>query len=240
MSNVQLELIAHPLCPYARRALYSLAFKGVPATITHVDVSKQEPWFLEINPLGEVPALKITSEGKLFKLSESLNVSEYFDSFPGPALYPRNPDGSLNALEKGLLDVFIKLQLSDLGSQFYNYFIKEEPDAGKGFKEVLVQLNGYAENGNFLAHKLLGRNELTIADVIAFPFIETFFGLKQKAEDIWTEVNPEGLTAWYAKLSEFPWIQAHKVPEHRFHKLLHLIKTGQYSGLALPLFIYDE
>ena len=42
MSETRLELAVHPMCPYAQRALYSLAFKGIKADITHVSLANPD------------------------------------------------------------------------------------------------------------------------------------------------------------------------------------------------------
>jgi glutathione S-transferase len=236
--SIKLEFIVHPLCPYAQRSLYTLAYKGIEAEIIHVDVKKKEPWFLEINPLGQVPSLRVTKDGQVFNLAESLNISEYFDSFPGPSLYPRNPDGTVNSLEKGLIDVFIKLHFSDLVPSFYGALMKGDPESLEKYKSLLNRVNDLLENGNYVTNRILGRNELSFADVMLYPFIERYVVLKDLTPTAWEEANTGNIVTWFEKLSQEPWIQAHRAPEHRLHNLVSLSKSGN-PGLVLPLSVYD-
>jgi glutathione S-transferase len=54
---------------------------GLPYTVTKIDISKntqKEPWFLEINPNGRIPALTDTfSDGKKICLFESGSIQQY-------------------------------------------------------------------------------------------------------------------------------------------------------------------
>jgi len=54
---------------------------GLPYKVTKIDISKntqKEPWFLEINPNGRIPALTDTfSDGKLIRLFESGSIQQY-------------------------------------------------------------------------------------------------------------------------------------------------------------------
>ena len=54
---------------------------GLPYKVTKIDISKniqKEPWFLEINPNGRIPALTDTfSDGKTINLFESGSIQQY-------------------------------------------------------------------------------------------------------------------------------------------------------------------
>lgn len=54
---------------------------GLPYEFTKIDISKntqKEPWFLEINPNGRIPALTDTfSDGKQIRLFESGSIQQY-------------------------------------------------------------------------------------------------------------------------------------------------------------------
>ena len=239
MSGTKLELIVHPMCPYSQRALFSLAFKGIQADITHVSLTNPEPWFLELNPLGETPVLRVTKDERTHILTESLNISEYLDSFPGPGLYPRNSDGSLNHLEKGKIDVFIKLFITEFRTAFVGAYIQKTPEGIQVFKELLIKLNNLLKDGNYIAHEILGRNELTFADVMAFSFAERIVMLRDLAQDTWDEVNPTNVLEWFNRLCQEPWAQAHRIPENRLRNFVSKIISGGYAGLELPITNYD-
>lgn len=54
---------------------------GLPYTVHKIDISKntqKEPWFLEINPNGRIPAITDTfSDGKTIRLFESGSIQQY-------------------------------------------------------------------------------------------------------------------------------------------------------------------
>ncbi len=54
---------------------------GLPYQVTAVDIMKntqKEPWFLEINPNGRIPALTDTfTDGKPIRLFESASIMQY-------------------------------------------------------------------------------------------------------------------------------------------------------------------
>jgi len=54
---------------------------GLPYKVTKIDISKntqKEPWFLEINPNGRIPALTDTfTDGKLIRVFESGSIQQY-------------------------------------------------------------------------------------------------------------------------------------------------------------------
>jgi glutathione S-transferase len=54
---------------------------GLPYTVHKIDISKntqKEPWFLEINPNGRIPALTdVFSDGKVIRLFESGSIQQY-------------------------------------------------------------------------------------------------------------------------------------------------------------------
>lgn len=54
---------------------------GLPYKFTNIEISKntqKEPWFLEINPNGRIPALTDTfTDGKLIRLFESGSIQQY-------------------------------------------------------------------------------------------------------------------------------------------------------------------
>lgn len=54
---------------------------GIPYTVHKIDISKntqKEPWFLEINPNGRIPALTDTfTDGKTIRLFESGSIQQY-------------------------------------------------------------------------------------------------------------------------------------------------------------------
>lgn len=94
------ELYNMDFCPFAQRARIVLALKGIEARITEIDITKpRAAWFLEINPLGQVPVIR--HHGRI--LNESSVICEYLeDAFPETSVLPRRP--YVRALARILVD----------------------------------------------------------------------------------------------------------------------------------------
>ena len=90
---MSLTLISHHLCPYVQRAAIALLEKGVPFERIMIDLDNKPEWFLKLSPLGKVPLLRVSAEGKPDAiLFESSVICEYIEETqPGPALHPADP-----------------------------------------------------------------------------------------------------------------------------------------------------
>ena len=88
-----LTLISHHLCPYVQRAAIALREKSVPFERIMIDLDAKPDWFLKLSPLGKVPLLRVSREGKPDAiLFESSVICEYIEETQaGPALHPVDP-----------------------------------------------------------------------------------------------------------------------------------------------------
>ena len=239
MSDLKLELVVHPLCPYAQRTLYTSSFKSIPAEIIHVATFEPEAWFLDLNTLGEVPVLKITKGETVYKLTESLNISEYFDSCPGPALYPRASDGKVDPIKKGIIDVFIKNKIGRFISAYYSvmYWKPSEEEIAE-FHQIFTEISGYLEEG-YILDKVFETHQITFADLMILPYVERIHALKdQFPENLHIDGLPV-ILAYYERVSAEPWAQTHKAPPSRLVNGLAKVKAHGYEGLRLPITYYD-
>ncbi|WP_256478909.1 glutathione S-transferase family protein [Chroococcidiopsis sp. CCMEE 29] len=87
MSNPQLELVSHHLCPYVQRAVILLLEKDIPHQTIYIDLANKPDWFRQISPLGKVPLLKVGAE----VLFESAVICEYLDETTPGSLHPLDP-----------------------------------------------------------------------------------------------------------------------------------------------------
>src|SRR3990167_7748893 len=89
MSQAQLTLISHPLCPFVQRAAIVLLEKNVPFERIDVDLAAKPDWFVTISPTGKVPLLKVEqSDGAVSILFESMAICEYLnETHEGESLY---------------------------------------------------------------------------------------------------------------------------------------------------------
>lgn len=88
----KLTLISHTLCPFVQRAAISLAEKGIDFTRKDIDLGNKPDWFLAISPLGKVPLLIVSEDGKDdVVIFESNVILEYLEDTTEPKLHPANP-----------------------------------------------------------------------------------------------------------------------------------------------------
>jgi len=83
----QLELISFNICPFVQRSVITLLQKNINHKVTYIDLENPPNWFLEISPLGKVPALRV----KDTVLFESAVINEYLDKITPPQLQPTEP-----------------------------------------------------------------------------------------------------------------------------------------------------
>jgi glutathione S-transferase len=82
------ELFSYEACPYAQRTRMALFEKGIPYTLTEVDLYNKPDWFKALSPYGKVPLLR---HGDAL-VYESRIINEYIeDAVPERPLLPRDP-----------------------------------------------------------------------------------------------------------------------------------------------------
>ena len=76
-------------CPFAQRTVLVLEAKNIPYETINVNLRSKPQWFLDMNPLGKVPTIKVKED--IFY--ESLPVCDYLDeAYPGRKLHPESPE----------------------------------------------------------------------------------------------------------------------------------------------------
>lgn len=85
----KLTLISHTLCPFVQRAAISLAEKDIEFERKDIDLANKPEWFLKISPLGKVPLLIVSEDGKDdVVIFESNVILEYLEDTTKPKLHP--------------------------------------------------------------------------------------------------------------------------------------------------------
>jgi len=85
---MDLELISTKRCPFVQRSIITLKRKGIEHRMTYVDLDDPPQWFLDISPLGQVPALRVDGDTVIF---ESAVINEFLDDVTPGQLHPADP-----------------------------------------------------------------------------------------------------------------------------------------------------
>jgi glutathione S-transferase len=189
MSDTNLTLISHHLCPYVQRAAIALAEKGVPFTRRYVDLAAKPDWFLAISPLGKVPLLIVKQDdGTDAVLFESAVICEYLEETqPGAALHPADP--LTRARHRGWIE-FGSSILSDL----WGFETAKDAEIHEKKRKALIEKFGHCEaelgDGPYFAG-------------VAFSLVDAVFAPIFRYFDVFDTIAPTGVfdgfpnvTAW--------------------------------------------
>ncbi|CAM9946832.1 unnamed protein product [Discosporangium mesarthrocarpum] len=192
-------------CPYAQRSWIAARELGVPFDLHQMELGKdnKEEWYLNINPLGKVPAV-VCGEDVVY---ESLVINEYLsDCFPGgdgdPAasrLLPENPGGRAMAR-------IVAQRSNDLVRAFFTYLSnksqKQEATLRESFEKEIRMLDEYAaksekEGGKGWLCGKAGGGCMTLADIAYLPFMERIDATLKPFKG-WSldELDTPALQAW--------------------------------------------
>ena len=191
-----------------------------------VDFEQHEPWFVKINPLGQVPVL--VHDGRV--LNESTLINEYVDdTFPGLPLKPSDAYGRHQMrLWTKFVDEYFCPALSFLGwhamiKNAVAHLSKEEFEAKVARIPLKEQQDKWRESATqqWTAEQLadwrrkvrvsieriergiLGRwmmgEQFTLADVSVFSML---INMPQRYADIVNEKDSPKVIAWYARMME--------------------------------------
>lgn len=167
MSETNLSLISHPLCPFVQRAAIVLLEKGVAFERTDVDLSAKPDWFLAISPTGKVPVLKVGQpDGDDAILFESMVICEYLEETQGGApMYPAN--ALSRARQRGWVE-FGTATLADAW-QFLNAGDQGIADGKRvAFRGRLEQLEAMLGSGPYFGGAGFGMVDAVFAPVFRY------------------------------------------------------------------------
>lgn len=240
-SDRPLQLHHHPVSLYSRRVLYALAYKGVAAELVLVDLAHPSQRFLEVSSTKKIPAAVVWKGGQEFHLAESLRIMEYVDSeYHGPALYPKELNGSVDALKKARIDADVVNYVDGLVAKLIPFIeqrasAKDVADA----KASLAKLNSdFLTNGHNFAHRLMDSyDHITIADIALLPVIEVISAFRSSLFVEILNQDLAGLWSWFERLRTQPWAARHYLGEQAARNYLHMRGSG-HNKLTLPVSLY--
>ena len=217
MSIPKLKLISHNLCPYVQRAVITLLEKDIPHEREYIDLANKPAWFLDISPLGKVPALVVDDE----VLFESAVICEYLDEITPGSLHPAEP------LTKAKHRSWIEFGSSILNSiaGFYNaknetLFEEKKQELTQKFQTLEAQLS---------ASPFFGGEKFSLVDAVYGPIFRYFTVFEQYQDFGFFSQTPQ-VIAWREALLQRPSVVEAVLPS--YPKLLHEFLERRNSFLS--------
>ena len=220
---MDLHLVSFKTCPYVQRSVITLKEKGVPFEITYIDLADPPAWFQQDSPLGKVPILKTTVDGKEEVLFESAVINEFVDEVTEGRLMPTDP------WQKAQARAWFAFG-GDCNTAYYLAYIAKDQAGYELHRDTLLDLLGKLEA------KLVGPyffgDEFTLADAAFAPLLMRLEEFEKFAPGFSMDGFP-GLKAWNARMVQRPAVAESLVPEWRELLRDYLAAQGSYLSQAI-------
>ncbi|MCA9635001.1 MAG: glutathione S-transferase N-terminal domain-containing protein [Myxococcales bacterium] len=159
--------------PNGKKVSIALEEMEIPYTVHRISLSKgqqKEPWFLEINPNGRIPAIVDRANGD-FPVFESGAILIYLAEKSG-RLLASEPKARSRALQ------WLMFQMGGIGPMmgqanvFYRYAPEKIPYAIERYQREVRRLFEVMDR-HLASHEFLA-DEYSIADVATWPWVSTY------------------------------------------------------------------
>jgi glutathione S-transferase len=166
----------------------------------------RDPWYLEVNPRGLVPAIKYSDDHlKDEIITESAIVAQFLaDKFPSHLLPPSNGSPTA-ALQRARINFFVDTWNTKIGSfLFASFRAQSEEEREAKSKEWVAAIAKEIEPELANANPFFGgSSELTLAEVNIAPFLLRIYALSSRG------LLPTSVKAGLEKLPNFSkWVKA--------------------------------
>jgi len=189
MTNSNLTLISHHLCPYVQRVAIALSEKEVPFEKVYIDLANKPDWFNMISPLGKTPVFKVADTA----IFESAVILEYLEETQPNRLYPDDP--LLRARHRSWIE-FGSSVLSDIGG-LYSAADKNAFDVvSKKLTEKFMRLESQLTMEPFFSG-----SGFSLVDV-AFGSVFRYFDVFDRIGDFGILSNKPKIAAWRKALAD--------------------------------------
>ena len=161
-------LYTNHACPWAHRTHIALRALKIPYEEVIIPLDRpRDPWYLEINPRGLVPTIKITTaDGKLKDeiITESAIVATFLaDLFPHPNFWPRSEE---DPLKRARINFFVDAWFSKVNSFMYPMLKAEGEEKEKIVSDLVAAIKKEIEPLLENTAPFFGGSEsLTLAEV---------------------------------------------------------------------------
>ena len=161
-------LYTNHACPWAHRAHIALRALKIPYEEVIIPLDRpRDPWYLEINPRGLVPSIKITTADGNLKdeiITESAIVATFLaDLFPHPTFWPRSEE---DPLKRARVNFFVDAWFTKVNSLTYPMLKAEGEEKEKVTSDLVAAVKKEIEPLLENAAPFFGGSEsLTLAEV---------------------------------------------------------------------------
>jgi len=191
----KITLYTNHRCPWAHRAHIVLKELCLPYEEVIIDLGKpREPWYLEINPRGLVPAIDFNGE----IITESGVVATFLaDAYPSHVLPAAgSPDA---ALTRARINFFVDTWFSKAGSYFYKILMAGSEDEKAKLSQEFVDVVGKEIEPLLKDAKPFfgGSQKVTLAEALTAPFIIRTYAMAKN------ELLPKSITSGLDALPNF-------------------------------------
>lgn len=210
-------LISFDLCPFVQRSVITLLEKKVDFDIRYIDLQSPPQWFLDISPLGKVPALRIGDE----TLFESAVINEYLDDINPPSMHPSNP------MERAINKSWIEFGSEMLFAQYRYYTAKTKDDFYHNLEELknkIKQLDNRLTSGPFF-----NGNNFSLVDAAYAPLF-TRLALLEGLIDNNLYKGAPNVARWAGNLTSRDTVKKSVIPEFQEKYLAHISRAEGYAG----------
>jgi glutathione S-transferase len=205
----------------------TLREKQVAFDVEYVDLQNKPDWFVELSPLGKVPALEVTrDDGEKVVLFESAVINEYLDEVTEGRMLPEDP------LARARARAFIEFSNALLNDVFQLTMKRDEAE----LNEVLERMNARLDRlereigeGPFF----LGA-DMSLVDVAFLPALQRLFWINEIYPPLASfEARPK-VKRWWDALAATPSVQQSAVPdlEDKVRKMIARDRGGYQSFLG--------
>ena len=158
-----------------------------------------------MNPKGSLPALRVQREGRDYVICESLQIAEYLNSYPGQNLYPSR-HGRVASPGKAVVDIQISTNLEPLLFYLSKYVRTGDKRSFGTVKEILEEIEQVHLKSGFYASGILGYEDVTLADVVLYPIIESLIdNCDERVLEVKKLVLGNNIEKWYRKVEKMDW-----------------------------------
>jgi len=210
-------LISFDLCPFVQRSVITLLEKKVDFEIRYIDLANPPQWFLDISPLGKVPALSIGDD----TLFESAVINEYLDDIYPPSMHPSDP------LERAINKSWIEFGSEMLFAQYRYYTANTKDDFYHNLDELknkITQLNNRLSSGPFF-----NGDKFCLVDAAYAPLFTRLALLESLVDNNMYKGAPK-VARWAENLISRDTVKKSVILEFQEKYLAHIARAEGYAG----------